>query len=182
MNRAYELALADVGTLEVRGPGHNPKILEYFKDAGFPAIQDDETAWCAAAMGAWLKRAGYRPSGKLTARSYLDWGDDVPRSEMRKGDILIFARGSSTWQGHVTFLHRDAGTFLECLGGNQQNSVNIGRYQKSKLLGVRRVSDKMLLVPPKSPSFGLKTIAGVAGTGAALTAISFWDQLSNIFK
>lgn len=182
MNPAYELALGDIGTAEIAGAQDNPKIVAYFRDAGFPEIDNDETAWCAAAMGAWLSRSGYKPSGKLTARSYLDWGDPVAVPDMKQGDILIFSRGSSTWQGHVTFLHRDSGAFLECLGGNQQNTVNIARYQKSKLIGVRRVSDKMLISPPKSPSSGRKRALGIAGTGVALGTISFWDQIANIFK
>lgn len=183
MNRAFELALEDVGTLEVPGPRHNPKIVAYFRDAGHPQVTDDETAWCAAAMGAWLKRAGYRPSGMLTARSYLDWGEEVKLGDQKPGDILIFSRGRSTWQGHVTFLYKDGGAFFECVGGNQQNSVNIARYQKKQLLGIRRVSEKMLIAPPKkSPSFGPKTVAGVAGTGVALGLISFWDQITSIFK
>lgn len=181
MNEAYKLAVADVGIREFPGARHNPQILAYFKDAGFPEIDDDETAWCAAAMGAWLKRAGYKPSGKLTARSYLDWGDPVELSDVREGDILILPRGNSSWQGHVTFIARDVGAFFECVGGNQQNAVTRQRYPKNKILGIRRVSDAMLLKRPKA-SFGLKTAVGVAGTGIALGGISFWDSIKNLFN
>lgn len=182
-NKAYELALADVGVREFPGATHNPKVLAYFADAGFPGVRDDETAWCAAAMGAWLKRAGYRPSGKLTARSYLDWGEPVDIADARPGDILIIPRGDSSWQGHVTFIHRDLGAFFECVGGNQTNAVTKQKYPKTpkkRILGIRRVTDDMLIQKPKKPL--KKPIAAVAVGGGLLATASFWDTIKNLFN
>ena len=34
MKKVYDLAAKDVGTWEWKGPEHNPKVLEYFKDSG----------------------------------------------------------------------------------------------------------------------------------------------------
>lgn len=134
---AYELAKAEIGTVEWTD-GNNPKVLAYFRDAGHPQVKDDETAWCAAFVGAMLARAGEKPSGQLTARSYLDWGVAVDRNDAQEGDIVILARGNSTWQGHVGFFVKDDGNLITVLGGNQGNAVNRRPYSGDRLLGIRR--------------------------------------------
>ncbi len=133
---AYELAQKEVGTVEW-AKGDNPKVLAYFKDAGHPEVSTDETAWCAAFVGAMLARSGVKPTGKLNARSYLDWGVPVDRKDAKPGDIVIFERGTG-WQGHVGFFVRDEGALIKTLGGNQSDAVNIKGQQASKLLGIRR--------------------------------------------
>ena len=72
----YELAKSEVGTMEW-AEGSNPKVVAYYRDAGFPEVKDDAVAWCAAFVGAMIKRAGGKPSGSLAARSYLKWGKPV---------------------------------------------------------------------------------------------------------
>jgi uncharacterized protein (TIGR02594 family) len=137
-NTAYKLAQADIGTVEW-SEGHNPKVVKYFSDVGHDWVKDDETAWCAAFVGAMLKRAGLPHTGKLSARSYLQWGEEVALGSAQEGDIVVFWRGSPDgWQGHVGFFVRRAGTHIEVLGGNQNNSVNVQRYPADRLLGVRR--------------------------------------------
>ena len=144
----YELAKEEVGTLEWRD-GHNPKVLAYFKDAKGNNISDDETPWCAAFVGAMLERSGIQGTRALNARSYLEWGDVVDPKDAREGDILIFKRGTSSWQGHVAFWtgKQTANTYI-CLGGNQSDAVtDTGRYSKSKLLGVRRWPTQKVVQP-----------------------------------
>lgn len=138
-NKAYLLAVAEIGTVEWSN-GDNPKILEYFRDAGHPEIRNDETAWCAAFVGAMLKRAGLKNTGRLTARSYLEWGVGVSVKDMQQGDICVIRRGDSAWQGHVFFVHKFENGRLWGLGGNQRNSVNIQEFAiDSSILGVRRL-------------------------------------------
>lgn len=136
---AYEYALDDVGTWEWKGKDHNPKVVQYFADVGHDWVKDDETAWCAAFVGAMLKKAGVEHTGKLNARSYLDWGEPVALDEARLGDIVVFSRGNpSGWQGHVGFYAGESGNSIHVLGGNQSNQVNVSKYSKSRLLGIRR--------------------------------------------
>lgn len=138
MNRAYELARADVGTLEW-GDGHNPKVVAYFRDAGNAWVKDDETAWCAAFVGAMLERSGIPGTGKLNARSYLDWGEPVALEDARPGDVVVFSRGDPKgWQGHVAFFVEEDVNSIAVLGGNQKNAVNVSNYGKARLLGIRR--------------------------------------------
>jgi uncharacterized protein (TIGR02594 family) len=95
--KAYELAKAEVGTVEWKD-GSNPKVVAYFKDSGNAGVKDDATAWCAAFVGAMLARSGVKGTGKMTARSYLEWGDPVDRSDAKPGDIVVFKRGNSSWR------------------------------------------------------------------------------------
>jgi uncharacterized protein (TIGR02594 family) len=125
-----------IGTTEIRGSKHNPKILEFFDHAGHGWVKNDETAWCAAFVNAMLHEAGVVGSGSLAARSFLKWGKKT--SKPKYGDIVVFWRGSKkSWQGHVAFFVRETSKYVYVLGGNQRNSVNVARYPKSKVLGYR---------------------------------------------
>ena len=150
---AYEMAKAEVGTVEWAN-GNNPKVVAYFKDSGNPGVMDDETAWCAAFVGAMLKRAGIKGTGKLNARSYLDWGTPVARKDAQPGDVVVFKRGNSSWQGHVAFFVKDRGALIDVLGGNQSNAVNVKGYQAAALLGIRRPPKATAkpAAPPKRPA------------------------------
>ena len=193
MTTAYDLAKAEVGTVEWAN-GNNPKVVAYFKDSGNPGVMDDETAWCAAFVGAMLKRAGIKGTGKLNARSYLDWGTPVARKNALPGDVVIFKRGSSSWQGHVAFFVKDRGALIDVLGGNQSNAVNVKGYQAAALLGIRRPpkatakpaappkrpaqSDKPA-APPSPAKPGSGAVAAILGgalvlIGAKIDAITAW--------
>ena len=116
----------------------------------FMGINPRRTEWCAAFVNKVLETSGYDSvdtlniGNPLLAKSYLKYGDMVLESELQKGDILIFRRGSEWWQGHVGFY---VGTeivrgrkYYRVLGGNQDNEVNISLYPEYKLLGIRRIS------------------------------------------
>lgn len=136
---AYEYAQDDLGTFEWKGKDHNPKVLQYFADVGHAWVKDDETAWCAAFVGAMLKKAGIDGTGKLSARSYLTWGEDVELEDAKPGDIVVFWRGDPRgWQGHVAFYVRHDEDNIWVLGGNQNNQVSIAPYSQDRLLGIRR--------------------------------------------
>lgn len=193
MTTAYDLAKAEVGTVEW-AKGDNPKVVSYFKDSGNPGVMDDETAWCAAFVGAMLRRAGVKSTGALNARSYLDWGTPVARKDAQPGDVVVFKRGNSSWQGHVAFFVKDRGALIDVLGGNQSNAVNIKGYQSAALLGVRRPpkatakpaappkrpaqSDKPA-APPSPAKPGSGAVAAILGgalvlIGAKIDAITAW--------
>ncbi len=127
-----------LGLKEAPGPANNPDVVALFAEAGFAGIKDDATAWCAAFVGAMQRRAGYKASGSLAARSYLNYGMEVRPEEARRGDLVIFKRGSQSWQGHVAYFLADDGTHVWVLGGNQSNAVTVARYAKASLLGIRR--------------------------------------------
>lgn len=102
--------------------------------------------WCAAFVNAILELENI-PSNKdhkypLTARAFLDWGDAIQPQDIRKGDLVIFPRGSQGWQGHVGFYIttetiRGKDYYL-ILGGNQSNQVKYDLYPANYALGIRR--------------------------------------------
>ena len=76
------------------------------------------------------------------ARSWLSLGTEV--TEPKKGDLVIFSRNNSSWQGHVGFYvdeyEIDGIEYIVVLGGNQSNSIRYSLYRKTNLLGYRRLT------------------------------------------
>ena len=133
----YERAKTHIGTWEWKD-GHNPKILEWFGKVGHSWVKNDETAWCAAFVGAMLEESGIESTKALNARAYLEWGKSVPIDKAQPGDIVVFWRGNPNgWQGHVGFFHAKVGDNIRVLGGNQRDQVNLALYPADRLLGVR---------------------------------------------
>jgi len=186
--QAYDLAEKDLGTWEWKD-GHNPKVVQYFHDVGHAWVKDDETAWCAAFVGAILKRAGMPHTGKLNARSYLHWGDPISIDQAQLGDIVVFWRGTpSGWQGHVGFYEDHDDNEVMVLGGNQSDQVNVKTYPRDRLLGVQRSSgavdpqpvavskERKSVAESKTVRASVATAAGGAGT--AMGAISGLDSVA----
>ena len=146
---------ADIGVHEISGKRHNPTVVAYFRDAGFPEIKDDETAWCAAAVNAHLERSGYAGSKSLAARSFEKWGKEV---EPRVGCVVPLWRDNpKSWQGHVGLYVGETTQHVLLLGGNQSNAVSIAKYPKSRVLGYRW---------PRTPA-ALRTNRAAAGSAAS---------------
>jgi len=106
------------------------------------------TEWCAAFVNAILEMEGIPGSESvseypLTARSFLKWGSPINPQDIQKGDIVVFPRGNSSWQGHVGFYigRHSSGNWI-ILGGNQSNQVRYELYDPKRALGIRRWSDK----------------------------------------
>jgi len=165
-------AKKDLGIKEVRGNRHNPRVLEMFHQAGHGWVHDDETAWCSAAMNAWMEQAGYKGTGSLAARSWLTWGKPVEK--VKPGAIAVFSRGKSSWQGHVAICTgKETRTHLEVLGGNQRNAVNVRMYPKSKLLGLRWPSTMR-------NSRTVKAQLGILGSGSIAYAADIAGQVQPV--
>lgn len=108
------------------------------------------TEWCAAFVNAMLELDGVPSLNTLahpyplTARGFLSWGVAVEPESVRRGDIVVFPRGSVGWQGHVGFywgtVDRDGVQYYQILGGNQSNRVGIELYRADRALGIRRWS------------------------------------------
>lgn len=142
----YEIAKKHIGLAEFKGKGrHNAEIIEFSKSLGHSWVKTDEVPWCAAFVGACLEEAGIKSTKKLNARSYLKWGKRI-WGKPKIGDVVIFKRGNSNWQGHVAFYAGETKNHIKCLGGNQSNKVKISLYSKSKLLGIRRA--ELPVAPP----------------------------------
>ncbi len=97
-----EEAWKELGIEESRGQVANARILALFRDAHHSEITSDETAWCAAFVGAVLERSGIESTRSLMARSNLEWGE--PADAPRPGAVAVFSRGSDPAAGHVGFV------------------------------------------------------------------------------
>jgi uncharacterized protein (TIGR02594 family) len=201
------LAIGEIGTKEVAGRGSNPVIEQYYVLSGAARMTDD-VPWCAAFVGAVLKKAGIKPSGSLMARSYLNWGQ--PISVPKPGAIVVFRRGTPP-QGHVAFFLKDEGRTISVVGGNQRDAVTIASYPKSRVLGYRWPSEgkqamaKAMRKPKRTSRTRKKgqvitptymppptlitevpvlnpntTVSNAVGIGAAVTPLLLW--LSQYFE
>jgi len=139
---AFALMKSYDGLREIPGDKDEPKIVQMFADVGHSWVKDDETAWCAAAVGATLERSGLPSTRKLNARSYLDWGITVDPKAAKPGDVVVFWRGTPTSAtGHVAYFERRDGAFVWVWGGNQRDQICLAKYPAARVIGVRRWPD-----------------------------------------
>jgi uncharacterized protein (TIGR02594 family) len=133
--RWLQLAYADLGTHETAGGGATPRIIEYFRAVGHDWVTSDETAWCAAFLGACLERSGVRSTRSVAARSYRTWGNEI--RQPLPGAIAVFSRGGDATLGHVGFVIAATADHLTILGGNQGDGVSLARLPRRRLLSLR---------------------------------------------
>lgn len=116
----------------------------------FMGIDPVRVEWCAAFVNSVLAEAGIPGSNSvheypLLARSFLDWGTAVNPEDILLGDLVVFPRGRTGWQGHVGFFVEtqtvDGVLYWAILGGNQDNSVTVDLYPASRAIAVRRWID-----------------------------------------
>jgi uncharacterized protein (TIGR02594 family) len=133
----FSVATHFKGLSEVHGAVSNPTIIEMFRVSGHPEVNDDETPWCAAFVGACLRLSGYKSSGLLGARSYATFGQEV--SAPQRGAIVVFWRTSpQSGSGHVAFFDHEDGDHIYVLGGNQCDAVSVARFPKTRVIGYRQ--------------------------------------------
>lgn len=113
----------------------------------FIGVDPVRVEWCAAFVNAILELDNIPGSDSvsdtpLMARSFLSWGDRVERSQVSRGDVVVFPRGGVSWQGHVGFYVEtqiiDRQEWWVILGGNQDNTVSYALYDPRRAIGIRR--------------------------------------------
>ena len=113
----------------------NPVVLKMYADAGHPEIKHDSVPWCAAAVGSWLKRAGLKPSGSLSAISYEDYGTKLQTPIL--GCIGVKRRSGEGWMRHVGFVVAANPSYVWMVSGNASDSVNIAAYSRFQFTAFR---------------------------------------------
>lgn len=137
-NKAHWMVYAKslIGVREIKGPKHNPTILQWVKNLGrFVGIdvRDDETAWCGIYAGEVVQKAGFTPP-KICVRA-SEWSKFGQKlDEPAYGAVLVFTRSGG---GHVGFYVSEDADFFHVLGGNQSDQVNITKIAKSRLTAIR---------------------------------------------
>ena len=146
---AFDMAQRFVGTKEIGGDTDNPQILSFLKlDNSWP--EHDEVPWCSGFVNyiCWLLRLPRSKS--LRARSWLTVGRAIRLDEAEPGDVIVLKRGGGNQPGpevieapgHVGFFagfDTVAAEWVQVLGGNQSDGVNVREYGTERLLGVRRL-------------------------------------------
>ena len=135
-----------LGVREEPGDGDNAQIVQWIAACapGRPWLARDATPWCSAFANAAMRAVGIAGTNSLAARSWLRWGDVIPASEARFGDVVIFSRGVHlpasiiNAPGHVAFFDRILGDQILVCGGNQGQRVSINPYPLRRVLGYRR--------------------------------------------
>lgn len=126
------IARGELGTKEIKGSQHNPRILEYLKTVGLGS--NDETPWCAA-FAAWcLKNSGQSIAGITgMAKSFATASSMKKISKLEYGAIVVYSRGTNSTSGHVGFCVGTKGGRILTLGGNQSDAVTVGGQPSVKL-------------------------------------------------
>lgn len=135
----YRVACDELGTKEVPGQEHAPRVLEYLATCskaeggtlGDWGASRDETPWCAAFVGWCLLQAGVEPTRSAWAKSYADWGKECLPV---RGAIAVLTRGEG---GHVAFVESVGGDAVVLLGGNQGNAVSVRSYPRRRVISYR---------------------------------------------
>lgn len=112
----------------------------------FLGIDPVRVEWCAAFVNSVLTEIGVDSTRSLMARSYLEWG--VETDKPSPGDVMVFSRGDTGWEGHVGFyvatVEYKGANYWIVLGGNQDNSVSYKLYKENywRHLSTRTVLDQ----------------------------------------
>lgn len=124
------------------------KVNGFLREGGVN-IDAAMTAWCAGFVNSALKQVGVDGSGKLTASSFLTWGQKIDPMDAMRGDVLVDHRGRQPGQtgAHVGFATGNSREVngrrqLEMLSGNESNRVQTSWYDQDKL-AVRRATEGM---------------------------------------
>lgn len=139
------LAKEELGTLEIPGPEHHPRILEYHETTTLQA-STDEVPWCSSFVSWCILNCGLSLTSTRSAwaRSWLRWGigSTIPAG----GCIVVMKRGGRHQPGpeviqatgHVGFfIDRPDLKTITVLGGNQRNSVCERDYPAGRVLSYR---------------------------------------------
>jgi uncharacterized protein (TIGR02594 family) len=148
--RYLEIAEDEIGTKELKGDKHHPRILEYHATTtlGNWGRSKDETHWCSSFINWCVIKGGLEGTNSALARSWMDWGIgvDVPMW----GDIMVIKRrrrGSDAITGsrggyHVGIFVRASRGRIRLLGGNQRDAVRYSWYSRRRyeIKAIRRAT------------------------------------------
>ena len=134
-----KIALKEVGIYEIPGKLHSARVLEY-QATTYGKYSDDETPWCGAFVSWVTKQAGI-DHGLKTPERAKEWSNfGYAVNEPTLGSIAVKSRVGG---GHVCIVvGKDKNGKLLCVGGNQNNEVNIHAYDKTVFESFRNY-DKM---------------------------------------
>lgn len=168
MPRMIRIWVSIYGVREVKGPRHNPVILDWAhvltpRRTGI-TIDDDETPWCGLAMGWVALSAGYEPPPIcVRAASWGWWGDPVREPDPWLGDVGVMHRPGGNHVG--TVVGHDE-THIHLMGANQGDAVNIRRFPRAAFHAFRRPVYRIGRPPKAVPTLRARDGASAGGSTA----------------
>ncbi len=121
---------------EASGDADNPEILKWAQDEGGEIAKDykhDEIPWCALYANMVLTKVGIKGTETLWALDWNNWGQKLAAPA-----VGAFAPMKRTGGGHIVIVvGRDKQGNLMCLGGNQDDAVNIKPFPAQRPLSFR---------------------------------------------
>lgn len=132
-----KVAFSQLNIIEYLGEESNPEVEKYFQNMQTDLIADDEIPWCSAFVNWCLSQVRIQGTGLLTAKSYLNWSEEIVEPEL--GCVAVYDRGRHSWQGHVNFFLSKKYSYNIGIGGNTNNSVNIERRNIKDVVSYRKV-------------------------------------------
>lgn len=138
-----KIAFGELGQKEISGSAHNERILEYQEMTGLD-FGNDEVAWCSIFANWVALQANLEMSNSAMARSWLQVGKKTTWPQ--PGDIVVFWRTDiNSLFGHVGFFlgYTKSGKSIYCLGGNQNDEVNIQTFPLDRIIEFRSLTDNL---------------------------------------
>jgi uncharacterized protein (TIGR02594 family) len=123
----YDVAKAELGVHEIAS-GENLRILEYHSTTTLHAKQD-EMAWCSAFVNWCFKQVEIEGTSSAAVDSWKNWGVSIAKPI--QGCVVVLPH-------HVTFYDHNKGDgWIDCLGGNQGDSVKHSGFQEEEVISYR---------------------------------------------
>lgn len=134
-------AQRDLGMRELVAGALNPAVAAMFHHTDYPRdLVNKKTPWCAAAVCAWLERAGVRSPRTARAANFARYGSEVALEHAQPGDIVVFGKvdPDAGGSGHVALFWQRRGELVDVIGGNQRDRVCIAPRPVMRIVAIRR--------------------------------------------
>lgn len=126
-------------TNETPGSGNNPTIIGWAKNSlrgwGKSYYKQDSIPWCGLFVAHCFMANDINIYKDIeNPLSALEWNQFGVKTTPCYGAVMVFKRSGG---GHVGFYMSEDSSTYHILGGNQSDSVNITRVEKSRFVGAR---------------------------------------------
>jgi uncharacterized protein (TIGR02594 family) len=153
-----------LGTEETQGVADNPQILDWARDERGDiarVFNHDSIPWCALFANMVLTKVGIKGTETLWALDWAGWGKALAGPAVGAFAPMERRDQNGNRAGHIAIVvGRDQHGNLMCLGGNQDDAVNIKPFPAARPLGFRWPGE----VPPPAGT-GLASLPLVRSDG-----------------
>lgn len=129
-------AIDDIGVAEIKGPKHEPRIIEYHSNTG--KWSRDEVPYCGSAVETWLVEAGIKGLGRpgALARNWGRYGRPAGKDELGAICVLRRRKGGpdastgSRWGYHVGIFQNLSRGNVVMTSANKDDRVGTDTYNR----------------------------------------------------